>query len=109
MFGGLDPRKMQAMMKQLGMKQEEIDALRVVIECSDKNIVIEPANVQKIVMQGQESWQVTGEAREESSEEGISEDDVKLVMEKSGKSEKEVRKALEETKDIAEAIIELSK
>ena len=35
-------------------------------------------------------------------------DDVKLVMEQTGKSEKEARKALEETKgDIAEAIMKL--
>ena len=71
MFGGIDPKKMQAMMRQMGIKQEEIDAQRVVIECAGKNIIIEPVNVQKIVMQGQESWQVTGEAREEAQEEGI--------------------------------------
>ena len=40
MFGGLDPKKMQAMMKQMGIAQEEIDALRVVIECSDKKITV---------------------------------------------------------------------
>ena len=108
MFGGIDPKKMQAMMKQMGIKQQEIDALRVIIECSDKKIVIEPAKVQKVVMQGQESWQITGEAREESSEVGISDDDVALVMEKTGKNEKEVRTVLEETKDIAEAIVKLS-
>lgn len=109
MFGGLDPKKMQAMMKQMGIKQEEIDALRVIIEKADSKIIIEPVNVQKIVMQGQESWQVTGEAREETKEEGISESDIKLVMEKTGKDESEVIEALEETKgDIAEAIVKLS-
>ena len=59
-------------------------------------------------MSGQESWQITGEAREEVLEEGIREEDVKLVMEKTGKGEGEVRKALEETNDIAEAIVKLS-
>jgi nascent polypeptide-associated complex subunit alpha len=109
MFGGIDPKKMQAMMKQMGMKQEEIDALRVIIECSDKKIIIEPANVQKIVMQGQESWQITGEAREESVVESIKEEDVTLVVEKTGKSESVARKALEESNgDIAEAIVKLS-
>lgn len=105
-LGGLNPKKMQQMMKQLGINQEEIEAERVIIEKSDGKIVIENPSVQKIKMQGQESWQVTGEAREE--EEGIRDDDVKLVMEKTGKSEEEVRKALEESEDIAEAIMKLS-
>jgi len=30
MFPGLNPKKMQAMMKQMGMAQEEIDANRVI-------------------------------------------------------------------------------
>jgi len=105
MFGGIDPKKMAAMMKQMGIKQEEIAAERVIIEKSDGKIIIENPNVQKIVMQGQESWQITGEAREES---GITEDDIKMVMEKTGKSKAEARKALEETGDIAEAIVKLS-
>lgn len=105
----LDPKKMQAVMRQMGIKQEEIDALRVIIETPEKNIVIEPASVQKIVMQGQESFQVSGEVREESpGENGVSDDDIRMVMEKTGKSEQEARAALEKTHDIAEAILELS-
>ncbi|MDP1695535.1 MAG: nascent polypeptide-associated complex protein [archaeon] len=105
-LGGMDPKKMQGMMKQLGIKQEEIDAKRVIIEKNDGGkIIIEEPSVAKIIMQGQESWQISGNAREE--EEGIREEDVQLVMEKTGKSEKEVRKVLEETNDIAEAIIKL--
>jgi nascent polypeptide-associated complex subunit alpha len=105
-LGGIDPKKMQAMMKQMGIKQEEIDALRVIIEKEDGKIIIENPSVAKITMQGTESWQITGEAREEET--GISEGDVKLVMEKTGKSEKEARAALQRTQDLAEAILELS-
>jgi len=108
MFGGINPEQMKAMMKQMGIKQEEVEALRVIIEKADSRIIIDPANVQKIVMQGQESWQITGEAKEETKEAVISEEDVQLVMEKTGKSEKEVRKILGETGDIAEAIVRLS-
>ena len=108
MFGGINPGQMKAMMKQMGIKQEEVEALRVIIEKADSRIIIDPANVQKIVMQGQESWQITGEAKEETKEAVISEEDVQLVMEKTGKSEKEVRKVLGETGDIAEAIVRLS-
>ncbi len=108
MFGGIDPKKMQAMMKQMGIKQEEIDAARVVIEKNDGGkIVIENPSVMKVVMSGQESWQISGEAREEEAS-GFSEEDVKLVMEKTEKSEAEVREALERTGDIAGAIMELN-
>ena len=69
-------------MKQMGIKQEEIDALRVVIEKSDGKIVIEPAQVTKINMQGQESFQITGEIREENNEEEFSEQDIETIMEK---------------------------
>lgn len=108
MFGGFDPSKMKGLMKQMGIKQEAIDSDRVIIEKRDgTKIVIDEAVVQKMTMHGQESWQITGKAREE--EEGINEEDVKLVMEKTGKGEDEVRKALEETNgDIAETIVRLS-
>ena len=107
-LGGLNPKKMQAMMKQLGIKQEEIEALRVIIEKADGKIVIENPSVVKVDMQGNETWQISGEAREEEGE-GFSDEDVKLVMEKTGKSEEESRKALEEVKgEVAEAIMKLS-
>lgn len=106
-LGGIDPRKMQQMMKQMGINQEDIDAQRVIIEKTDGRIIIENPSVQKIKMQGQESWQITGEAREE--EDGsIKEEDIKLVMEKTGKTKSEAIGALEETGDIAGAIIKLS-
>ena len=106
-LGKLDPKKMQAMMKQLGINQEEVEANRVVIEKEDGNIIIENPSVTKVNMQGQETWQIIGEAKEEEA--GISEEDIKLVMEKTGKSEEEVRKALEAAEgDIAEAIMKLS-
>jgi len=108
-LSGLDPKKMQALMRQMGIKQEEIEAERVIIEKKDSKIIIEPVSVQKIVMQGQQSWQIVGEAREESKEEKISEEDIQIVMEKTNKSREEAKKALEETNDIAEAIIRLSR
>ncbi|MBM3232855.1 nascent polypeptide-associated complex protein [Candidatus Pacearchaeota archaeon] len=109
MFGGIDPKKMQAMMRQMGIKQEEIEVQRVIIETPGKNIIIEPANVQKITMQGQDSWQVTGEAREESSEKGPSDEDIQMVADKAGVSKEKAKAALEESDgDIAEAIMKLS-
>ena len=110
MFGGIDPKKMQAMMRQMGIKQEEIEVERVILQCIDKNIVIQPANVQKITMQGQDSWQVTGQATEQTKEQGASDTDIALVAEKAGVSKAQAKEALKQSGgDIAQAILSLSK
>ena len=106
-LGGLNPKKMQAMMKQLGLSQEEINALRVIIEKENSRIIIENPSVTKIEMNGQESFQISGDTREESGF-IISEEDIKTIMEKTGAPEKQARKVLEETHDIADAILKLS-
>jgi nascent polypeptide-associated complex subunit alpha len=111
MFPGLDPKKMQQMMKQMGIAQEEIDAKRVIIETSEKNIIIEDPSVIKIKMQGQTNFQISGNTREEEIQEqtNTAEEDVKTIIEKTGCSEKEASKALEEANgDLAEAILSLS-
>lgn len=96
-------------MKQMGIAQEEIPALRVIIEKEDDSkIIIESPSVTKIKMQGQETFQIAGEISEESGEVEISEQDIKTVMEKTGKSEEEAKDVLEKTGDLAEAILELS-
>jgi len=107
--GGVNPAQVKSLMKQMGIKSEDIEAERVIIEKADSKIIIENPQIQKIDMKGQVSWQVVGEAREEAKEQRISEEDVKLVMEKTGKDEKEARKVLEEVNgEIAEAIVRLS-
>lgn len=106
MFPNLDPKRMQAVMKQMGIAQEEISASRVIIEKKDGNkIIIENPSITKIKMQGEESFQIAGEIREET---GISEEDIKTVMEKTSCSQKEAKEALEQTGDLAEAILKLS-
>jgi nascent polypeptide-associated complex subunit alpha len=108
-LGGMDPKKMMGLMKQMGIDQEEIDSERVIIETKDGGkIVVENAQVVKITMKGQDSFQVQGDVSEGESK-GYSEDDVKLVMEKTGKDEERVKKVLEEVNgEVAEAIVKLS-
>ncbi len=107
-LGGINPGQMKAMMKQMGIKQEDVDAVRVIIEKVDTKIVIEPVSVQKIIVQGQTSWQIGGEAREETKKAEISDSDIEMVAEKTGKNAKEAKKALEACGgDIAEAIMSL--
>ena len=109
MFPNLNPKKMNAIMKQMGINQEEIAASKVIIEKIDKTkIIIENPSVVKITMQGQDSFQISGETAEESEEIQTSEEDIKTIMERTNCSEKEAKKALEETGDLAEAILKLS-
>ena len=110
MIPGMNPRKMAQAMKKMGIQQVEIDAQEVVIKCSDKEIVINSPQVSKVNMMGQETYQVVGQAEERSvsSEPEINEEDVKTVVEQTGKSEEEARSAIEEAKgDLAEAILKL--
>lgn len=107
MFGGINPAKMQGMMKKMGISQTELPVNRVIFEMSDKNLVIDDPQVIKIMMQGQESYQVVGEAKEESLSK-FSDEDVLMVAKQTGKSEEEARTALEGSEgDIAEAIVNL--
>jgi len=111
--GAINPKQMQTMMKRMGIKMEEIDAEEVIIRCSDREIVITNPGVAKVVMQGQASFQITGQEHTREIEEAevsieIDDDDVKMVAEQAGTSEDEARAALEETGgDIAEAIMKI--
>lgn len=101
----MDPKKLQGMMSKMGIKQEEIEAKRVIIERDSGNIIIDNPSVMKTEMHGQVSWQVTGSVAEEPD---FSQEDIDMIMEKTGRPEDEVRKILEETGDIAESIVRLS-
>jgi nascent polypeptide-associated complex subunit alpha len=107
MMPGMNPKQMQKMMQQMGIKSEEIKASRVIIEGEGERTIIEDPQVTLIEMQGQKSYQITGNSRTESA---ISDDDVKMVAGQTGAAEADARKALEETGgDIAEAIMKLKK
>jgi nascent polypeptide-associated complex subunit alpha len=105
MFGGLDPKKMQAMMSQMGIKQTQIDAEEVVIKGKGKNIVIKEPSVMKITMSGQESFQISGRVEEQ---EEISEEDIKTVMAQTKASREKSVSALKNSGgDLAQAILSL--
>ncbi len=104
----LNPKQMEQMMKKLGMQTQQIDAKKVTIECADKNIVINSPQVTKIKLSGQETFQIMGEAVEKAKEK-FSQADIELVMQQTGASEAEAKSALEETGDIAQAIMRLKK
>jgi alpha-NAC-related protein len=106
MIPGINPSQMQGMMRKMGISQEEIDASKVIIEKNDgTRTIIQNPDVMKIKMQGNISYQISGEEFEEDS---ISEEDVQTIIEKTGCTAEEARDALEKTGDLAEAILELS-
>jgi len=102
----LGEKQMEKMMKQMGIKSEHIDAEEVVIKTKDMDIVISNPSITKINMKGAQSFQIAGEVSERGREK-FSDEDVKMIAEQTGLSEEEAKTALEETGDIAEAIMKL--
>ncbi len=103
---GMDPKRMQQLMKQMGINSEEVDARSVVIETGEGKLIVENPQVVKIIAQGQVSFQISGTVRSESS---VSAEDVKMVAEQAGVSSAAAEEALKEAKgDIAQAILDLS-
>ena len=112
MIPGMNPRKMQQMMKQMGIQQVDIPATEVIIKTEDKEIIITNPSVAKVNMMGQENFQISGniEERELSTTPEINEDDVKTVMEQANVSEEQAKEAIENAEgDLAEAIMSFNK
>ncbi len=84
---GINPRQMKQAMKKMGITNDSIDAIEVIIRCPDKDIVISNPDVNAMKMQGMTTYQITGDVSErapgEVSEEGpsVPEEDIQLVME----------------------------
>ncbi|HIJ11013.1 TPA: nascent polypeptide-associated complex protein [Candidatus Woesearchaeota archaeon] len=111
MFPGMNPRKMQAMMKQMGIKQVDIPATEVIIRTAEKEIVVLNPSVAKVNMMGQETFQISGSIEERSLDTtpDISEEDIKTVMQQAGVSEEKAKEAIEaHNGDLAEAIMSLA-
>ncbi|MFH1291246.1 MAG: nascent polypeptide-associated complex protein [archaeon] len=107
MFPGMNAAKMQGMMRKMGISQTPLNVKRVIFEIEEGNLIIDEPSVIRVMMQGQETYQVSGEAREEELN-NFSEEDIEMVVNKTGKSKDEVREALETSEgDIAEAIMKL--
>ena len=116
----MNPRKMEQMMKQMGIDVEELDAEEVIIRTADgSELVFTDVDVTKMDARGQETYQVIGEpeVREgtggeageaEDAGAAIPDSDVELVAQRTGASEEEAREALEaENGDLAAAIARL--
>ncbi len=114
MMPNLDPSKIQQMMKKMGMETEEIDAVEVEIKTKEGKLLVKNPSVMKINMKGKEMLQVEGEfvetekkEKKEKKKVEFTDEDVETVVEKTGASEEEARKALEEEGDLAMAVMKL--
>ncbi len=107
----MNPRNMKKMMKRMGIQPKDVGAVEVRMKLKNGNeLVISDPNVMKVNMMGQETFQITGNAEEVEVEdkELFDEEDIEMVMDQTGCSKEEAKNALEETEDIAEAIVLLS-
>lgn len=119
--GGMSPKKMKGMLKNMGINIDELENVsEVVIRMPDKEIVISNPSVAIMDSHGTRSYQISGDeterapssvgqvtAEEPSIE--ILDSDVQLVASQTGASLPEAKAALQEAKgDLAAAIIKLS-
>ena len=65
MFPGVNPAQMKGMMKKMGISQTPLNVKKIIFEMEEGNLIIDEPSVIRIMMQGQENYQVSGEAREE--------------------------------------------
>jgi nascent polypeptide-associated complex subunit alpha len=112
----VNPREQRRMMQRMGMNMDSVpDVEQVIIRTGSKEITIEQPEVAILEMQGQKIFQVIGGKITEGTPERVapstprlvvSEADVQLVADQTGKSVEEARKALEECEgDLAKAIL----
>ncbi|ASI99295.1 nascent polypeptide-associated complex protein [Thermococcus celer] len=107
---GMNPRQMKKLMRQMGIRMEELEGVReVIIRLENREIVLRDPAVTVISAQGEKSYQIVPGSEEVRAVVEISEEDVRLVMEQTGVDRDTARKALEEANgDLAEAILKLT-
>lgn len=106
MFGGKDMAKM---MKQMGVDMDEINADKVEVHMGDEKLVFKNPSLSKIDAQGNEIFQLQGNysKEEKNGEEEVPDEDIDLVVEKTGVSRDEAEEALKDVDEVADAIMEL--
>ena len=108
--GKINPRQMNQMMRRLGISVKNIDNVeKIIIQTDSKEYIFENAEVSVMEAQGQKTYQIIGNPIIKERSEDTLKEDIKLVIDQTGKSEEEAKKALKESNgDIAEAILKLS-
>lgn len=117
--GGVDPSQLHQMMEQFGIDMTEIDATGVRIETADGEVMVfDDPEVTRMDAQGKQTYQIIGEPRTEEAAPDeaddtapaleIPEEDIELVVQRTGTSVGDARAALEANDgDLAAAIEQL--
>lgn len=104
----MNMKNMAKAMKRMGIQQNELEVKQVIMKLEDKELIFENPQVSQVNMMGQKTYQIIGEPQERELKTEISEDDVKVVIEQTGKTIEEAKAAIEKHKgDLAAAILEL--
>jgi nascent polypeptide-associated complex subunit alpha len=118
--GGMSPKKMKGMLKNMGISIDELENVsEVIIKLPDKEIVIANPSVAIMDAHGQRSYQISGDPSERSlscagpqpseAPVEIPDSDVDLVCAQTGANADDAKAALLEAKgDLAAAILKLS-
>jgi nascent polypeptide-associated complex subunit alpha len=119
--GGMSPKKMKGMLKNMGINIDELENVsEVIIRMPDKEIVLSNPSVAIMDSHGTRSYQISGDESERAASSSgqeaaqetpieILDSDVQLVAAQTGAGLPEARAALQEAKgDLAAAIIKLS-
>ncbi len=107
----LDPKKMEIMMKQLGIKIDTLEGIEeVILKAEDKEVVIVPKDIKMINARDVKTLQIVIKTIEEKPLFSIEEEDINILMQKSNLSYEDAKKLLEKHKgDLAKALIEINK
>ena len=111
MPGKMNPRQLQQMMKRFGINVKTIENVEKIIIQTDTKEYIFNDDVEVTIMdaQGQKTYQIAGNPTIHNREADKTNEDIQLIIDQTGKTEEEARKALKETNgDIAEAILKLT-
>ncbi|MGQ9679294.1 MAG: nascent polypeptide-associated complex protein [Candidatus Bathyarchaeia archaeon] len=109
----IDSRKTRRLMKQMGLRMDELgDIQRVIMQGSEREIIIENPIVTSLDLKGQKMYQITGgrvSEKTDKSKGASREEDILLVAQQAGVSREMAKAALEETEwDLASAILKLT-
>lgn len=100
---------MAKMMKQMGVDMEELNADKVEVHIGDQKLVFSDPSISRIDAQGNEIFQLQGNysTEEKSDEAEVDEEDIDLVVGKTGASREEAEEALKDSEEVADAIMKL--
>ena len=112
MFPGMtNPAQLNKMLKQFGIKTENIEAQQIIFKTKENNLIINNPQITKMTVQGQDMFQIVGKLEEIETEDKFEKTDdesIKLVMQQTNCTKEEATEMLNKTNgDIADAIMRL--